>query len=242
MPEPMYPPITAEEELMPVADPAGRRSAGRPPRVTREAIAEAALRLGPDRATLMTIGRALGVDHSTLYRHVKGRDDLMSAAVDRALDGVGWQRGAAEDWRAYLVRVSETVWDLYERYPGVAETIRALEATPPSVVHAFAAMCDELAGAGFSGSDAMLVVDSIMDMTNDSAVGWRRLAGASANGTTVAEAMRRSWEAEFAAEGTGNSVAAAMAGVIAGEPRHWWRRKLDLLLDGAAGLLARKSG
>lgn len=235
LPEPMSPPEIAGEEFMSVQDPV-RRAAGRPARVTRQAIAEAALRLGPDRATLTAIGRALGVDHSTLYRHVKNRDDLMRAAVDRALDGISWQRDAAEDWRAYLVRVSETVWDVYERHPGVAETIRMLEATPSSVIRAFAQICDGLCDAGFSSADAMLIVDSIMDMTNDSAVGWHRLAGASASGTTVAEAMRRTWEAEFASDEGREPVAALMAGVIASEPRLWWRRKLDLLLDGAAGL------
>lgn len=219
---------------MPETAAAGKRPVGRPSRLSRAVIADAALRIGLDRATLKQIGAELGIDHSTLYRHVRDRDDLMSAAVDQALSGLTWQQQAAEGWRAYLVRVAEMVWTVYETNPGVAETIRSLETTPPSVIRAFVAMCEGLHAAGFSAAEAVLVVDSVMDMTLDSAVGWRRLTMPSSTGDTIAEAMRQSWYDSLEPGETPSPVGELMTEVITGSPRAWWLNKIELLLDGAA--------
>ena len=214
--------------------PSGRRGAGRPPRVSRATIAEAALRIGLDKATLVLIGRELGVDHSSLYRHVRSRDDLMTAAVDESLAGISWRRNDGEDWRAYLIRVTEAVWTVYEANPGVAETIRSLDVIPPSVIGAFVAICGELRTAGFSASDAVLAVDSVMDMTIDSAVGWRRLTTRTSEGPVVADRMRHALESEFAAHADWAEFGSLMAGALTGSPGAWWRSKLDLILDGIA--------
>ena len=64
--------------------------AGRPARISRNAIAEAALDIGLGNATMVAIAERLGVDHSSLYRHVKGRDDILSAAIDAAVGRVDW--------------------------------------------------------------------------------------------------------------------------------------------------------
>lgn len=220
----------------------GRRNAGRPPRVNRATIAEAALRIGLDRATLVLIGRELGVDHSSLYRHVRSRDDLMAAAVDQVLAGISWLRDEEEDWRAYLVRIAEAVWTVYETHPGVAETIRELDVMPPSVIRAFVAICGELRTAGFSAPDAVLAVDSVMDMTIDSAVGWRRLMAHTAGGASVADRMRQALERAFADQANWEEFARLMAGALTGSPKAWWRRKLDLTLAGAAALRDGGSG
>ncbi|WP_370677934.1 TetR/AcrR family transcriptional regulator [Pleomorphomonas sp. PLEO] len=214
--------------------PTGKRGAGRPPRVNRATIADAALRIGLDKATLVLIGRELGVDHSSLYRHVRSRDDLMTAAVDQALDDVSWHRDADDDWRGYLARVAEAVWDVYEANPGVAETIRTLDAMPSSVIRAFVVICGELRTAGLSAADAVLAADSVMDMTNDSAVGWRRLLAPTATGPLVADKMRHALESEFAAHADWTEYGELMAGALTGSPKTWWRRKLELILDGIA--------
>lgn len=218
-----------------------RRGAGRPPRVNRTTIADAALRIGLDKATLVLIGRELGVDHSSLYRHVRSRDDLMTAAVDRALDGISWHRAEGEDWRTYLVRVSEAVWNVYEANPGIAEMIRVLDVMPPAVIRAFVAICGELRSVGFAASDAVLTVDSAMDMTNDSAVGWRRLMVPKAGRAPLADRMRLALESEFAADPEWGEFGGLMAEALTESPKAWWRRKLDLILDGAAALLARSA-
>ena len=66
---------------------AKQSTAGRPARISRDDVAEAALAIGLDKVTLAAIGKRLGVDHSSLYRHVSGRDDILLAAADRVIAG-----------------------------------------------------------------------------------------------------------------------------------------------------------
>ena len=116
----------------------------------------------------------------------------------------------------------------------LAETIRSLDVIPPSVIGAFVAICGELRTAGFSASDAVLAVDSVMDMTIDSAVGWRRLTAPTPDGPVVADRMRHALESEFAAHADWAEFGSLMAGALTGSPGAWWRSKLDLILDGIA--------
>lgn len=213
--------------------------AGRPARISREDVAEAALTIGLGKVTLAEIGKRLGVDHSSLYRHVKGRDDILLAAADRAIATLRWERETA-DWRSYLEGAAEAVWELYARHPGLADAIRAMEVTPPAGVRAFSTACRRLEAFGFAPQDAVLVMDSIMDMTNDSSSGWQRMADRTENGSTVGESIRRSWEREKSVDPTVSAHVAMMSAVIGGNPKDWWRKKLELLLNGAAMMLGRQ--
>ena len=65
---------------------------GRPARLTRPAIVEAATTLvrhgGPGALTMKALGHELGADPSAVYRHVEDKDELLRAVGDRLLDGV----------------------------------------------------------------------------------------------------------------------------------------------------------
>ncbi len=193
----------------------------------------AALEIGLDVATLSAVGKRLGVDHSSLYRHIDGREDMLLGAVDHAIGSVTWD-AVPNQWRAYLENVAQAAWDLYMRYPGLAETVRRLVATPPKMIATFAEVCRQLEAFGFAAEDTVLIVDSIMDMTCDSAAGWRWMEKPAGDSGTVADSMRRSWQAAAAERGGLDEHVSAMTEIIAGDPEAWWRQKLDILLDGAA--------
>ena len=55
---------------------APRRKAGRPPRISRAMIAQAAHELGLEGLTLKAVADHLGVSVAALYHHVSGKDDL----------------------------------------------------------------------------------------------------------------------------------------------------------------------
>ena len=65
---------------------------GRPARLTRPAIVQAATTLvergGPGALTMKALGQALDADPSAIYRHVENKDELLRAVGDRLLDGV----------------------------------------------------------------------------------------------------------------------------------------------------------
>jgi AcrR family transcriptional regulator len=214
---------------------------GRPALISREAIAAAALEIGLDGATLVRIAARLGVDHSSLYRHAKSRDDILLAAADLAIGRLDW-RSETADWQDYLRTMAEAVWDLYETHPGLAEVLRRLGNTPQSGIEAFAEAVRRLERFGFSVSDAALVVDMIIDMTTESVSAWQGLQQAREEGDTLGEAVAGTWSEAGRID---PSIAAAlntMAEVLRSHPRQWWRRKLEVVLAGAATLRSVDAG
>lgn len=185
------------------------------------------------------IAQHLGVDHSSLYRHVRGRDALVLAAVEEAVADLDWQCSPDADWRTALETLALAVWRLYQRHPGLAEALRLLEALPPSGLRVFADAVARLEARGFSRETAILVLDSIMDMTLDSAVGWRRLMQAAPGQRSLAERVGADWSALADTAPAAGSQIEAIVRVLTGDPEVWWRQKLALLLDGAEARLAR---
>nr|WP_319391164.1 TetR family transcriptional regulator [uncultured Cohaesibacter sp.] len=209
---------------------------GRPARITRDDIAATALEIGLDKVTLSAIGSALGVDHSSLYRHIKNRDDILIAAADLAVSQADWYI-KTHTWRAFIVHVAEVSWALYRRYPGLATIIRRMDSMPPSILRVFAQSCRELEQFGFSLADAALLVDSVLDMTSDSSLGWEHMAETIKDGMTVAQSLQASLD-DLAKESPDLAHHIGFIGeVINSGPQNWWKRKLELLLDGAEKML-----
>ncbi|PPF69658.1 TetR family transcriptional regulator [Clavibacter michiganensis] len=157
---------------------------GRPARVSRRSIAEAALEVGLSTLTLTSLAHRLGVDHSTLYRHVASRDDIVLLACDTAIARMDWPvvpdagtLEAAGDtaWRTYLEQAVERVWDMYDRHPGLATAIHHLRAAPGQVVLRFTGAIRDLTRMGFAEAEAVLVLDTVLDIAVESYVGWERV-------------------------------------------------------------------
>jgi AcrR family transcriptional regulator len=188
---------------------------------------------------MKSVAQHLGVDHSSLYRHLHGRDALVLAAVEAAIDDLDWRPDEDMDWRPFLEALALAVWRLFRTHPGLAEALRALEILPPSGLRIFAEAVARLEDRGFARDTAILVLDSIMDMTLDSAVGWRRLSRSTPGERSLAERVGADWSALAEATPAVGAQLEAIARVLSGDPEGWWRRKLALLLDGAEAGLAR---
>ena len=67
---------------------ADRPKLGRPPKVTREQIAEAALEIGLERATVRTVAEHLGMSVPGLYHHVGTREELVAMAAAHSLEAL----------------------------------------------------------------------------------------------------------------------------------------------------------
>jgi len=158
---------------------------GRPARVSRRLIAEAALEVGLSTLTLTSLAHRLGVDHSTLYRHVASRDDIVLLACDTAIARMEWpdvpdlptaELRAPTDasWRAYLAQAVERIWDMYDLYPGLASAIHHLRGAPDQVVRRFTGAIRDLVRMGFAEAEAVLVLDTVMDIAVESYVAWER--------------------------------------------------------------------
>ncbi|HMJ75543.1 MAG TPA: helix-turn-helix domain-containing protein [Iamia sp.] len=100
-------PVTAEDE---------RPRVGRPARINRQMIAEAAHDLGLDGLTLRAVADHLGVSIAALYHHVSSKDDLMRAAAEYSATRVPLPEDRGQHWAVWLVE-----WATYSRTAFLAQ-------------------------------------------------------------------------------------------------------------------------
>jgi AcrR family transcriptional regulator len=89
---------------------------GRPARISREAIAEAANDIGLSDLTLRAVAERLGVSIASLYHHVEGKDDLLRLAAEYSASRTRVPRDEGQHWAVWLLE-----WALHNRDSFVAE-------------------------------------------------------------------------------------------------------------------------
>jgi AcrR family transcriptional regulator len=89
---------------------------GRPARISREAIAEAASEIGLSDLTLRAVADHLGVSIASLYHHVDGKDDLLRLAAEHAAARTPIPHDEGQHWAVWLLE-----WAFYNRDAFVAE-------------------------------------------------------------------------------------------------------------------------
>lgn len=212
---------------------------GRPARISLEEIARIALKIGLDNVTMIGVGQALGVDHSSLYRYVKGRKDLLLAAADLAIADLNW-RGEQDNWRDFAQAVADSLWDLFDRNQGLADAMRELEVSPLSGIRAFGGIANQFEEFGFSVEEAVLLLDSMMDMTLDCFTGWHRVYKPGNIGDCGIEKVVASWHAEADRNPDLARPLTIMTRMMTGSPREWWNKKLFLMFEGAQSIFDRR--
>lgn len=217
------------------------RKRGRPSRISRESIARAALAMGIDKATIPAIAAHLGVDHSSLYHHVKGRRDIIALAADIAVAELDWRAPEPTNWREELIILTDSLWVLFDRHPGLAEAFHRAEVTPGTGITSFAESVERLQDKGFPLSEAVVAVDMLVDMVQECFVGWWSIDKVETDGRTRRERMIAIWQAEAKRSTKQTAQINAMIDIMNNGRRLWWERKRDIVLDGIA-LTRERSG
>ncbi|TDD11223.1 TetR family transcriptional regulator [Nonomuraea deserti] len=207
------------------------RPRGRPPRITRPAIADAALAVGFDNLTLATVADRLQVAHSALYRHVADREELVMVAIDRAVAAVAWPEPTGE-WRSDLEAQAAALWHLLEGHPGLIKEFLRLTRFPEQVMLRFGAAVRRLIDCGFTVENAFLAADTVFDLTIDVFSRGKQL-DAPAGASVVRDSTADAW-----AEAVGAELAPIMRQALTDPAATWFDRKLKLVLDGVAASLA----
>ena len=86
------------------------RPVGRPPRINRLMIAEAAHDIGLEGLTLRAVADHLGVSIAALYHHVKSKDDLLRVAAEYSASRVPLPVDRGQHWAVWLYE-----WAVYNR-------------------------------------------------------------------------------------------------------------------------------
>ncbi len=151
---------------MPLAPAGARRRRGRPPRVNVDMIAQAVLDVGFVRLTYACVGERLGVSLATLFRHVRGRDELSRLGLDLAIRRHEWP-GLDQPWRPLLAAWAESAWLLWADHPGAAvEVSRGV--IPPAAQQLTDEVSAALVRVGFTPTCAARAVDLVFDLATDS--------------------------------------------------------------------------
>jgi AcrR family transcriptional regulator len=90
---------------------------GRPPTIDADAILQAALEIGLERVTLKQLADHLGVAISTLYRHVRNRDELVRLAASQHLLTRGMPDSGQQHWTDVAIHHSESLFESFVAEP-----------------------------------------------------------------------------------------------------------------------------
>ncbi len=178
------------------------------------------LAVGFENLTVAAVAGHLGVAAGGLYNYVDDRDDLVIAAVDHLFASM--PRDCPDDWRAFLLGEAWSRWDAIVAHPGIIRALRATGRTAVEPRRRFAWMVDELTARGLDAADALLAVDSIIDLVSDGAQQYEAL-------------QRRSSEdaAPFVPDDAAASARLHDAmRLVRADPRSFFARKLDVVIAG----------
>jgi AcrR family transcriptional regulator len=164
--------------------PDDRPRVGRPPRISRQMIAEAAHEIGLDGLTLRAVADRLGVSIAALYHHVSGKDELMRLAAEHSASKVPVPRDRGQHWAVWLYE-----WAAYNRDAFVNEPVLLTQyldgaISPASIAERLDCILDVLVRQGFTILEAGAAYDLISSVGLGMAVSSLRARRAAESGAT----------------------------------------------------------
>jgi AcrR family transcriptional regulator len=137
------------------AIPASR--AGRPARVTREQVLRAAMaladRVGVEGLTMRAIGREVGIEAMSLYRHVRDKEDILDGIVDLVYEEIEVPP-AAHEWKAAMRGRAISARKALGRHPWAIDLMESRSQPGPANLGHHDAVLGALLPAGFSAAMA----------------------------------------------------------------------------------------
>ena len=144
------------------------------PMLTRDSIAEAALRVMLDEPTttltLARLGAELGADPTALYRHYRSREELITDLGDRVFVGPNDRFRHRADWRETLTAVAHDIRSEFLLRPALAAEIGSRFTGGPNERRSMEILLEVMARAGFSDEVGMQQVRAIGSLVVSHAV------------------------------------------------------------------------
>jgi AcrR family transcriptional regulator len=174
------------------AAPAGKRpKAGRPPRINRQMIAEAAHARGLDGLTLRDVADDLGVSIAALYHHVRSKDDLMRLAAEYSAATVPLPVDRAQHWAVWLYEWAEYNRSAFTSQPGLLAQYMEGAVPAESIAGRVEVVLGGLVRQGFSVAEANEAYELVISCALGTAVVIIREHEVASEGRSSAEALRQ---------------------------------------------------
>jgi AcrR family transcriptional regulator len=130
---------------------------GRPARIGRAAILDAALELadqeGLDGVTMHAVARRLNVTTMALYRHVDGKEALLDGLVELLLTALQVRR-AGQPWEQWLTAMASGIREVARQHPAVFPLLLTRPAVTPTALRVRDSIVAVLQDAGLTEAAA----------------------------------------------------------------------------------------
>jgi len=135
--------------------------------LTRDHIVEAAIRLadaeGLDALSMRRLGQVLDAGATSLYWHVRNKDELLDLVVDRIIGEVREEMRASGSWRADLEETARAIRRALVRHRHIAPVIGSRPTFGPHAVAALEWLIGRLRSAGADVRTALLASQSVIN-------------------------------------------------------------------------------
>jgi AcrR family transcriptional regulator len=167
------------------------RNSDREP-LSRAQIVAAAIKLldaeGPDGFSMRRLGQELGVGATSLYWHVKDKDQLIDLVLDEMVLEIRLDDDPGLPWRERAACVAREFRGVVKRHRRLAPLVGARIGVGPNTLRGMEHLLTVLRAGGFDGDRLTLAFASILTYALGSAVmDTRELAGSGSAGKSVEE-------------------------------------------------------
>ena len=149
---------------------------GRPPRLSREqivAVTADLMREAPATpVTMARVAEAAGATPMAIYRHVRDRDDLLSAVLEHVLGELTHEIPEGADWRMQVRAWMSSVLDHLTQFPQCRGLLRDEAGLSPAWLRSMATLVEILERTGLTGEALVRA----MFWVSTSTVGYAQLA------------------------------------------------------------------
>ncbi|MGO3151062.1 MAG: TetR/AcrR family transcriptional regulator [Galactobacter sp.] len=140
-----------------------------------EAVLTLTARPGVTSLNVRELGRELGCDPTAIYRHFRGKDDLLNAALDRLHTQVLSRITAdPEDWRQRLLQLVNATLDLFAAHPAIGMEAINTTTDGPGERAAVEFVLDALTRAGLDEAEVVRFYAVLSQYAMSSAAGLAR--------------------------------------------------------------------
>jgi len=216
---------------------------GRPARLTRAAIVDAATALvargGPEALTMKALGRDLAVDPSAVYRHLADKDELRRAVGDRLLEGVVDGLPGDRPWDDVVRTTCRRLRAALLAEPALAALTRDAPTREPNELRLTETLLAALRDGGFAPAAAADAYHALIELTVGAATIDGSLAARPANERRATYAAWRRAYRRLPARAYPASRAAAPF-LYRGTADGRFALTVDALLDGLVATVARR--
>ena len=137
--------------------------------LNRDQIIDAAIRIldeeGPDALSMRHLGTELDAGATSVYWHVKGKDDLLDLVADRVIGEVLEGLVPANTWRDWMVAFARSMRRVLLAHPGVAPVVGRRVGMGPNALLALEEVFPLLAADGFGTGSSMLATTTLVGWT-----------------------------------------------------------------------------